>query len=312
MKNNYFKFGDTFFHQLTGTAMGAPPACVYAILYYGVHEHYLLPKYSAVLPFYKRYIDDAFGIWLHHPDPATDSALFQQFQADMNRFGKLQWTFTPFARSTSFLDFTIFFDDTNRLQTKLYEKEMNLYLYLPPHSSHPPGIFKAFIKGMIFRILRLTTRFEDQQASLQQLFYRLIRRGYDSSWLRSFILNEIPAIQLRLAAAPVIKSLFEQYAETAAYTPRLFLHLTYHPQGPCRRRLQRLFRCIILHPADNNVPFAKLTNNKGKELEYNQLVVAYSCPANLHTLLFPRRFRSTPLISPSKILKDLSVANSNS
>jgi hypothetical protein len=39
MKNNIFSFGDTFWLQLQGTAMGTPAAPLYSIITYGVHEN---------------------------------------------------------------------------------------------------------------------------------------------------------------------------------------------------------------------------------------------------------------------------------
>jgi hypothetical protein len=69
MKNNIFSFVDTYWLQLCGTAMGTPVACAYATLTFGQHENtVILSTFSTNLLFYRRYIDDIFGIWLPTPD----------------------------------------------------------------------------------------------------------------------------------------------------------------------------------------------------------------------------------------------------
>ena len=68
-RNNLFKFGDTFWRQKSGTAMGTPPAPPYATIFYALHENDMLPRWSERVVFYKRFIDDVLGIWLPHPDP---------------------------------------------------------------------------------------------------------------------------------------------------------------------------------------------------------------------------------------------------
>jgi hypothetical protein len=65
MNNNIFSFGDTFWRQLQGTAMGTPAAPLYSIITYGYHENTrILNTYHSNLIYYKRYIDDIFGIWV--------------------------------------------------------------------------------------------------------------------------------------------------------------------------------------------------------------------------------------------------------
>jgi hypothetical protein len=56
MRNNIFQFGDTYWLQLKGAAMGVSPSCMYATLYFAAHEEALLIKYPE-LRIYKRYID---------------------------------------------------------------------------------------------------------------------------------------------------------------------------------------------------------------------------------------------------------------
>jgi len=40
MNNNIFQFSDTYWHQLSGMAMGMPPACMWVTLFFNHHEEH--------------------------------------------------------------------------------------------------------------------------------------------------------------------------------------------------------------------------------------------------------------------------------
>ncbi len=147
MNHNIFQFGDTFWRQLQGMAMGTPAAPLYSILTYGQYKNTkILQKYKENLIYYKRYIDDIFGIWMD-----TTEYTWESFKSELNQFGTLQWNTENPTTSTTFLDLHIQIDH-NRIITKTHQKELNLYLYIPPTSAHPASCFKGLITGEITAI----------------------------------------------------------------------------------------------------------------------------------------------------------------
>ena len=89
----------------------------------------------------------------------------------------------------NFLDLTVFIFEQDwtmrvkgrlnlRLNTKVYQKPMNLYQYVHWNSNHSRRIYFAIIKGEIVRYLRICSRREDFEV-LKSLFSdRLKRRGF--------------------------------------------------------------------------------------------------------------------------------------
>jgi hypothetical protein len=63
MENHIFSFADTFWKQQSGTVMGTPVPCTYAMLSFGQYKNAeILPNYQSNLIYYRRYIDDILGI----------------------------------------------------------------------------------------------------------------------------------------------------------------------------------------------------------------------------------------------------------
>jgi hypothetical protein len=84
MRNNIFSFDDTFWLQLSGTAMGTPVACNYTTVNPSHYENTeIIPSFKSSHLYYKCYIDDILGIWL--PPPMNQIATWNRFSSK-NRF----------------------------------------------------------------------------------------------------------------------------------------------------------------------------------------------------------------------------------
>lgn len=91
---------------------------------------------------------------------------------------QLIWDFSPRCFSISYLNLTITLD-CGWLSTNLYKKVLDLYLHLPPHSGHPPGVLKGLI--LVKQIYRLTTHPMEHHYLVKLLF--LQAQGYPPLWL---------------------------------------------------------------------------------------------------------------------------------
>jgi hypothetical protein len=96
---NVFSFNNTYWLQIAGTAMGTSCACMYATMYYALHEQQsILPLYGVQLPYFKQFIDDIIGKWI-----GGDSPAWTQFQSSL-LFGLLRWETSKLSSSAVFLD----------------------------------------------------------------------------------------------------------------------------------------------------------------------------------------------------------------
>ena len=68
-------------------AMGTSAAVMWATIYFAYHEvHTLIPVHGVHLFYFKRFIDNIFGVWTGNV--TTD---WQAFCDDVNNFGVLTW-----------------------------------------------------------------------------------------------------------------------------------------------------------------------------------------------------------------------------
>ena len=160
--------------------MGTPPAPPYATIFFALYENEIVPHWilEGLCFLLQKLIDDVIGFWTADDDATQNDILWREFEADMNKFhGLKQLICEKPSHSVNFMDLTISIVD-GRIETKLFEKALNLYLYLPPHSSHPHGVFTGLISGQILRIPRLCTHKYDADCSIRDFLDRLLERGH--------------------------------------------------------------------------------------------------------------------------------------
>jgi hypothetical protein len=221
--------------------MGTSSAVNYACIYVGLLEvRRLLPRYKNNLLFFKRFIDDGIGVWIDSPD---EPLAWESFFRSLNNWGTLKWTCDDgHVDDLIFLDLRISVTPLRQLHFQTYQKEQNLYLYIPPSSSHPKNMLYGLVYGRL-RAYRLQNTDTDNFVKMAILLARrLCARGYS-------LKNLLPVFQKaneRLLLHDPRRLLTQQATplpdttHTKSESPLIF-HLLHHPRGNTRQQLRAAY-----------------------------------------------------------------------
>ena len=279
MNNNIFQFGESFWLQLSGTAMGTPAACAYATISYGEFENStILTAFAPNLLYYRRYIDDIFGIWL--PPKTNKDTTWTSFKNTLNNWGSLKWTIENPSPKTTFLDLNLSIQNS-RIVTTTFQKDLNLYLYIPPNSAHPPGCLKGLIHGELLRYWTQNPNNQDFQEILSKFITRLLDRGHT--------LNSITPILMQ-AARRIDQG--AQNTTKSTNSDTLYIHWPYHPSGLQQKEIRQIYNTTLQ-------PY----------LDYDHMQIAISRPKNIKDILTRSALKLPPDLCLESLIQQQKIDN---
>ena len=190
LKENYFEFGNKYYHQLKGTAMGSKVAPSYAIIFMAYHEEKLLQQTPLNLRpvAWFRFIDDIWSImnknldevktFVNHLNRSHDTI---QFEAEISK------------KEIPFLE-TITYKHTDEkgnthIHTKPYSKPTDSHMLLHKKSNHPKHCKNNIALGEAIRYRKLSTDIKDFHDNTNKLRTYLHRRGHDKHHVNKQILK---------------------------------------------------------------------------------------------------------------------------
>eukprot|EP00804_Cyclotella_cryptica_P014636 CCRYP_012684-RC/>CCRYP_012684-RC protein AED:0.41 eAED:0.41 QI:0/-1/0/1/-1/0/1/0/217 len=210
----------------------------------------------------------------------------------MQQWHGLEWEFSGLSQSCNYMDLTLTISGRT-IQSTLFEKAQNLYLYLPPHSSHPRGPLQSLIFGNILRIHRLCSTPNEIQKHSRAFFRRLINRGHNSSTITPIFHKATHNARAYMQRTPDDHTHRQHTLQTKTDTT-IFFRLKYHPQDPTARDIQQAWQTTIASPP-NDVPLTQLTNVDGFSMPIQSLTIAYSRPLNLRNQFSVRNIENRGL-----------------
>jgi hypothetical protein len=287
MRCDVFQFEDTLWVQLIGTAMGTSCAVTFATICFLLTERRIHANSAHLLPFFKRCIDDILGIWLldysvtnHEQDKE-----WLDFQRELNTFGRLRWTVSTLSNKYVFLDLEITLGIEGHFSFRTYQKELNLHLYIPTASAHPPGTLKGTIFGNRQRYWRQNTKQTDYVNMIQSFGRHLYNRGHDIPTIVSLFKEAAELIERKQSLTTMTNRQIDSAPTTNRH--RLYLHVEYHPRGIPRHMIRQLYNRALV-----------------KTKLFDDFIVADYRPKNLRDLLSKTKPQSSPSVpSASKLVR---------
>ena len=146
---NAFQFEHKYFLQIKGTAMRTRMAPSYANLFMGKLENKILDQApdSKYPSFYRRLIDDVFGILLYGED-----SLLKFFEHANNCHPDIRFTYA-FGKSVPYLDASISIG-SQHISTDLSTMPTDTHKYLLTSSDHPTHVDRNLSYGLVILLYR--------------------------------------------------------------------------------------------------------------------------------------------------------------
>ena len=178
LDNNVFGFGDKSYIQKEGIAIGSRLGKNFACAYMRKWDEALL-RFRASPYFYKRFIDDGFGIWTEGED---ELKLFAKHANSIHPNIQVELRYDR--KQIEFLDTLVKLED-GHIYTDLYVKPSDKQLYLYSASCHPPNTKRGLAYGLGLRIRRICEKEKDYVRHRQELKLQLRRRGYSGKLIEA-------------------------------------------------------------------------------------------------------------------------------
>ena len=166
---NNFKFNNTDYLQINGTAMGTKLAPSYANLFMDNFETKYVYTYHKKPKLWVRFIDDIFSIWQFTLAELHDFLTYLNSRNESIRFTSEISKF-----QANFLDLIVRKSDLGGIHTTLYNKPTDTHSYLLYSSAHTKHTRDAIPYSQFIRLKRICSDWDDyvyQSLKLSQFLY---------------------------------------------------------------------------------------------------------------------------------------------
>ncbi|CAJ0931144.1 unnamed protein product [Ranitomeya imitator] len=183
LRRNYFLFGDDYYLQLRGTAMGSNVAPTYANIYMAVLEdqYVYVSQFWPQVRAWWRYIDDVFAVW---EGPLSE---LLEFHHELNNiFPELSFTITYSQEQVQFLDTMVYKIGTS-LRTDLYVKSTDRNSVLQFNSHHPRTMIESLPWSQMLRVRKIVADDTRLDSRLDEMCSKFLNRGYPEIGVRKHV-----------------------------------------------------------------------------------------------------------------------------
>ena len=205
----------------------------------------------------------------------------------MNNYPGLTWEFNAPSDKVDFMDLTISIN-IGQISTSLFEKPLNLQLYIPRQSAHPPGLLPGIVHSTLFRIFTLCSDPNDQILRAKVFFKWLQAQGYKSNQINPLFLKAIA--RARSYSGPLNTTNNDHTA--------VIFHLPFNPNDPPSYKIQQAWRNTIAAPK-YRMPLPNMRSpNSREKCNIQRMIIAYRRPMNIGNLLSHRNLDTNSTTPP--------------